>query len=199
MWSDKASPTTSSPLSGAQPTVVTGGRRTLAASATVHGWMSSPEIRDYRPGPDTTGLLGCIVELQEHERALEPSLLEGGEMAEAHLAYMLARCREHGGCLLVAVDGASVVGFVCLWARVPPEGPDDLPFDHAYVSDLAVLASHRNRGVGRALIDQAEVHARAAGAVLLRVRVRAHNDIARRLYAAVGFTDDQIELAKRLR
>ena len=119
-------------------------------------------------------------------------------MADAHLSYLIERCRDWEGCLFVAVDGARVVGVVCVWGRCPPDGPDDVPLDHAYISDLAILATHRRRGIGRALLDRAEVFARERGATTLRVGVRSRNAAARQLYASAGFADDRIELAKPL-
>ncbi|TMQ08593.1 MAG: hypothetical protein E6J90_13025 [Deltaproteobacteria bacterium] len=44
----------------------------------------------------------------------------------------------------------------------------------------------------------AEAFARVRGAAFLRVGVRSRNEGARRLYAAVGFTEDRIELVKPL-
>jgi len=150
-------------------------------------------------GPDdAAGVRACLVELQDHERALEPALTAGDAMADAHLAHLLEHCRIYDGALLVAVDGGRVVGVACVWGRVPPYGPDDVPADHALLSDLVVLAGHRGRGIGRALLERAEAFARERGAARLRVGVRCRNAGARRLYAAAGFTEDRIELAKWL-
>jgi len=157
-----------------------------------------PDIRDYEPGPHAAGVRACIVELQNYERTLEPALLDGEAMADVHLAYLVDCCRDYDGRIFVALTGARVVGFACVWTRVPPDGPDDIPIDHAYISDVAVIADLRGRGLGRALLQRAEAYARERGAAYLRVGVRAGNAVARQLYAAVGFTEDRIELAKRL-
>ena len=160
--------------------------------------MLVPDIRDYEPGPHAAGVRACIVELQNYERTLEPALLDGEAMADVHLAYLVDCCRDYDGRIFVALTGARVVGFACVWTRVPPDGPDDIPIDHAYISDVAVIADLRGRGLGRALLQRAEAYARERGAAYLRVGVRAGNAVARQLYAAVGFTEDRIELAKRL-
>lgn len=156
------------------------------------------EIREYRPETDTADVRACLVELQDFERALEPALLAGDAMADAHLALLLDRCLAWDGRIFVAVDGARVIGMACVWARVPPDGPDDVPSDHAYLSDLAVLAPHRGAGIGRALVERVEAFARERGATTLRVGVRAHNAAARRLYRAAGFAESRIDLAKPL-
>jgi ribosomal protein S18 acetylase RimI-like enzyme len=157
-----------------------------------------PEIREYQPDTDRAGVRACLIELQDHERAMEPALREGAAMADAHLVHLLARCDEYDGAIFVALDAGDVVGVVCVWGQVPPYGPDDVPLDFAYISDLAVLATHRGRGIGRALLECAEAFAHERGAASLRVGVRTRNAGARRLYATVGFTEDRIELVKPL-
>jgi len=61
-----------------------------------------------------------------------------------------------------------VVGFVCVWARVPPTEPDEPQTEYAYISDLVVLAPFRQRGLGRTLLKQAEHYAREQKATVLR-------------------------------
>jgi ribosomal protein S18 acetylase RimI-like enzyme len=63
------------------------------------------------------------------------------------------------------------------------------------VHDVAVLASHRGRGVGRLLFDAAEKEAFARGACKLTLEVLRGNAPARRLYDALGFADYQLDPA----
>jgi len=155
-------------------------------------------IRDYEPGRHRDRLRSCIVELQEFERGLEPALPRGEEMADAYLAFLLKRCSEADGRVLVAEVDHVVVGFVGVLAKVAPTEPDDDPMPYAYISDLVVLPRYRQRGIGRALLAQAEAFARSSGARILRVGVLAKNDPAARLYRAIGFSDYQVQLVKRL-
>jgi GNAT superfamily N-acetyltransferase len=57
------------------------------------------------------------------------------------------------------------------------------------IHDLAVLPSHRGRGVGRALLSAAEEHARGKGCCKLTLEVRDDNAPARALYGRFGFED----------
>ena len=139
-----------------------------------------------------------MIELQEFERRLEPSLPKGEDMADAYLAFLLDRCSRAAGRVLVAEVDHVVVGFVVLLARVEPEEPDEDQMPYAYISDLVVLPQYRRRGIGRALLDRAEALARSSGARILRVGVLAKNEPAARLYRAVGFTDYHLQLLKRL-
>jgi ribosomal protein S18 acetylase RimI-like enzyme len=60
------------------------------------------------------------------------------------------------------------------------------------VHDLAVLPTHRGRGIGRALLNAAEQCARARGCAKLTLEVREDNARARRLYEERGFRDFQL-------
>jgi len=155
-------------------------------------------IREYQPGQDTPSLRDCIVELQEFERRIEPALSAGTTMADAYLAYLLERCSEYRGKVFVAEVDRRVVGFVCVWARVQPTEPDEPPAEYAYISDLVVLPSFRQHGLGRALLERAEGYAREQKAMRIRIEVLAQNLIARRLYLDLGFRERRIELSKDL-
>lgn len=156
-------------------------------------------IRDYDSTRDAAGLRACFVELQDFERSIGRDAPPGDAIADAYLAHMLECSRRYDGTVFVAqVDGA-VVGFVCVWATVPPEQPDEAPATYAFVSDLVVLERHRGRGIGRALLRRAERYARDHAAPTLRIGVVAQNVKARRLYEQEGFSDRYVFLVKRLR
>lgn len=63
------------------------------------------------------------------------------------------------------------------------------------VHDVAVLPSHRGRGVGRLLLAAVESEARALGACKLTLEVLSGNAPARRLYESAGFADYQLDPA----
>lgn len=157
--------------------------------------MSS--IREYGDA-DAAGVRECLVELQEYERRMDDLLAEGQEIAARYVEYILARCAETGGRVFVAEEGGRVVGFVSVWAKVKSRAIEEREYEYAYVSDLVVLDGHRGRGLGRALLDRAEQHARAEGATLLRIAVLARNAGARALYEGFGFEPRLLELTKSL-
>jgi ribosomal protein S18 acetylase RimI-like enzyme len=154
-------------------------------------------IREYEPSRHRGQLRACVVELQEFERGLEPTLPKGEAMADRYLAHVLDRCAGGAGRIFVSEEDGTVVGFVGVLARVVPE-PDEAQA-YAYVSDLVVLPAHRRRGIGRALLERAEAYARGEGARVLRVGVLAKNEAAARLYRSLGFGDYTIQLSKPLR
>jgi ribosomal protein S18 acetylase RimI-like enzyme len=146
----------------------------------------TPNIRPYTPA-DLTAVLGLVIEMQDHERAIDARLLEGAEMTVAYTEAMLQSCAAHAGRILVAESHGVVVGFVAVLAEVPETDLDQPPGSYALISDLAVTAARRGAGIGRALLAAAEQYARHGGASELRIAVLTGNDPAERLYRSAGF------------
>lgn len=140
----------------------------------------------------------CIAELQDFSKLIYPQMAEGKSIARKYLAHLLARCDETQGRIFVAEVAGRVAGMVCVYARVKSEAVDEEDYEYAYISDLVVLASERGKGLGRALLKQAEDYARRQGAQLLRISVLAQNKVARDLYLASGFQKQLVTLQKNL-
>jgi GNAT superfamily N-acetyltransferase len=67
------------------------------------------------------------------------------------------------------------------------------------IHDLAVVPKHRGMGVGRALLQAAEEHARRAGCCKLTLEVQDDNSRARGLYQSFGFEDFVVGASKPTR
>src|SRR5215471_14347507 len=154
------------------------------------------KIRDYQES-DAAALRGCVVVLQDGERAIDPRLLPGAVMADAYCERIHARCRETAGKTYVAEEDSIVVGFATVLAREPFTELDDPPGHYALIADLVVLEPYRGRGIARGLLERAEAYARQAGATELRIGVLSGNRTARRLYLDVGFQPHLELLTKR--
>jgi ribosomal protein S18 acetylase RimI-like enzyme len=90
---------------------------------------------------------------------------------------------------LVATHGDAVVGTVMA-------GYDG---HRGWVNYLAVAPDHRRRGVGRALMSEAERLLREAGCPKINLQVRTTNPTVIHFYRAIGFAvDDVISMGKRL-
>lgn len=136
--------------------------------------------------------------LQDAEHAIDPAAPRGDVIADAYLDRMFARCASWSGRVFVAEVERSVIGFVCVWGRVPPQEPDEPQADYAYVSDLLVLAPFRRRGIGRALLARAEAYARSLGMNAIGIGVMASNREARALYQQRDYREVHVELRKSL-
>ena len=95
--------------------------------------------------------------------------------------YLRALKRYPHAAVYVADDGGRVVARLSL-AR------DTHPSSH-HVADLGILvaASHRGRGIGRPLLEQAVAWARDAGVSKIELHVFPWNEPALRLYDSFGF------------
>lgn len=154
-------------------------------------------IRLFDVERDAPGLRRGVIELQEFERALEPRMPRGEDMADAYVADMLASCERWQGAIFVADEDGEVVGFVSVFARVPAE-IDEPREPYALIQDLIVSPEHRGHGLGAQLLSRAELFARESGADVLCVSVLARNTQARELYEAFGYENRLVQLFKRL-
>lgn len=84
--------------------------------------------------------------------------------------------RENGS-FLVAEDKGRVLGFAGMWQVV----------DEAHIITVAVDPNRRRSGIGRKLIIELLLRARADGASCSTLEVRANNEVAIKLYESLGF------------
>lgn len=159
---------------------------------------STISFRDLDPKGDLEALRACIIELQEHERAIYGRLPPGTAVVDDCVSHMFEQCQECDGRIIVAEIDGEIGGFVTVLTRVISEDPDDGKLEYGLISDLVVLDAHRSRGIGRQLMELAEEHARHRDVEWLRVGVIAGNRGAQHLYGALGFEPWYQELEKRL-
>jgi ribosomal protein S18 acetylase RimI-like enzyme len=68
-----------------------------------------------------------------------------------------------------------------------------------WINYLAVHPDHRRRGIGRRMMEEAEVRLRAAGCPKINLQVRSSNAAVIEFYKRIGFQiDDVVSLGKRL-
>jgi aminoglycoside 6'-N-acetyltransferase I len=101
-----------------------------------------------------------------------------GPIAARWAAAFLDDARHH---LLVALDDGAVVGMVSAVDYVHPDKAPQL-----WINEIGVAATHRRRGIGRALLHAALAHGRALGCTEAWLGTEADNLPARRLYESVG-------------
>lgn len=111
----------------------------------------------------------------------------------------MALVAKHKGKLLVAETDATVAAYACLLLDVSSaDQREELLYSYSLVTDLAVLAAYRGRGLGQALLAACETLARHAGQRWIRLGVLVANADARRFYARSGFSDRWLTLEKTL-
>ncbi len=101
-------------------------------------------------------------------------------------AFISKRLRNEESVIYVAMEGEQFIGFVQLYPFFTSIG-----MKRAWVlNDLYVLADHRNKGVGRALVTAAEQLAKATASGWVMLQTHHHNTNAQALYEKLGFQKD---------
>lgn len=118
-----------------------------------------------RAGKEDAPALACLERECFSEPWSERALAD--ELALPYAVYLAAQDDTSGE--VVGYAGMRVIG------------------DEGQIANLAVTALHRRRGIGHALMAALEEEARARGANVLQLEVRASGEDAIRLYARRGF------------
>lgn len=140
-------------------------------------------VRPARPD-DAAGVLAVQAEAAAERRTIATQPEEIRPVAEE--AAMIAGRDPRSGVLLVAEDGARIVG-ICGIMR-------GRLLANAHTADLGVTvaASHRGGGIGRALMLAAEEWARGVGVRRITLGVFADNERARKLYLSLGYVEEGV-------
>jgi ribosomal protein S18 acetylase RimI-like enzyme len=156
---------------------------TLAAAPVVELAIGLADYADPRDGADVVALLDAY--------ARDP--MGGGaplaESVKARLVGDLA-ANPHAFSLIARLDDAPVGLANCFmgystFAAAPLVN----------IHDFAVVPGHRGAGIGRALLAAVEAEALKRGACKVTLEVLSGNDAAKRLYAANGYGDYQLDPA----
>jgi GNAT superfamily N-acetyltransferase len=84
--------------------------------------------------------------------------------------------------IVVAIDDGVVVGFASAVDYLHP----DKPAPELWINEVGVAATHRGRGVGKAIFEKLFEHARGLGCVEAWVLTDRTNQGAMRLYTSSG-------------
>ena len=96
--------------------------------------------------------------------------------------------KQKTGIFLAKHESGALIGYIWVSNRGSSE-PWDSTKDPAWIFDIQVNSDYRRRGIGKALIKQAELWATNEGFDRLGLHVFGHNKSAINLYKANGFRD----------
>ena len=155
-------------------------------------------IRPYDMATDARPLRDCVIQLQDFERGLDPRMPSGESIADDYIREMFLQCRKFAGRVFVCEWDRAIAGYITIHTEHVSDEIDDGPRKFGLITDVFVGEAYRGKGVGKALLEHAEFHARKKGASEIMISVLASNAQARSLYLAQGFEEFAIKLEKKL-
>jgi GNAT superfamily N-acetyltransferase len=147
---------------------------------------------------DRADVVGLIHQLNLFEDALSGDRAKDRKAAEACLAGDLKRIDKEGGAIVVAADGAEVIGMMCFIIEQPQPYLRAEVAEVGWVTELVIDERHRGQGIGTRLLEEAERLARDKGIGRLMIAAIVGNRIARQAYERFGFRPAVLELVKDL-
>ena len=108
--------------------------------------------------------------------------------------FLAERLKNGDSVLFLAQDGEQVLGFTQLYPSF-----SSVSMARTFIlNDLFVAENARRRGVGKALIDAAIQHGKAAGAIRLGLSTAKANEAAQTLYQETGWVREEAFVAYNL-
>ena len=136
------------------------------------------------------------IALTAHHAGLEPMFaLRPGSDGEIR-RLIDAQLRDPDTAILVAEQDRGLLGFCTV--RVDRAPPIHAELERAEITDIAVAAASRRRGVGRRLVGSALGWLRVRGIERVEVRVAVRNREGQGFWRAMGFDDLMDVLHRRL-
>jgi GNAT superfamily N-acetyltransferase len=130
----------------------------------------------------------CMLVEEQHENYWPLRWQRRPGLAEGYLRWMTRRLTDANMLIHVAKDPAQngrIVGMIII--SINDEIPIYTYSQYAYVQDMAVLESHRRRGIAQQLLKNAADWSRTKGLNQLRLMVAHQNPTARTAFEKAGF------------
>lgn len=144
---------------------------------------------------DIEAIQGLYCEQFEAMARLHPLFFQQGGQSGAFIGSMIGD--EHCDILLLE-DEYCVVGFVLVQEKETADFPFFVKHRYAYIMDIVVTGSSRNRGYGQQLMDAAKVWASERSLEYVELDVLANNEGALRFYERNGFDDKRRTMYAKL-
>lgn len=146
-----------------------------------------PTIRPFEAS-DREAAVELFLQLNRHEFAITGDRRTDRGGAEFCVEDMISAVGQ-GAVALVAETSGTVVGLLVWIARTDDAYMAEDSRRHGSVQDIVIAEAHRGKGIGQALLAEAERLTRDAGMTRLKLTVLSSNDVAVNAYGRFGFRD----------
>jgi ribosomal protein S18 acetylase RimI-like enzyme len=137
---------------------------------------------------DYQQMRALLAEVDELHRLHLPWMFQEPAVEPRPQAFFEQLIVDEHSALLVAEADSRLVGVATVQLRTAPNFPVFIAQTWGVLDNIAVAQAYRRRGVGSALIRDAERWVRGRGASWLELGVYEFNDEARAFYQSLGYT-----------
>jgi len=121
-----------------------------------------------------------------HSKAL-PHLFVKTSKTPQDLAYVRGILKNKNAVLFVAQSGEEIMGFIEATVRQPPDHPEAVKKNYAYVNDICVKNEYRRSSIGEKLMEAVEKWAIESGLSQIELNVWDFNKSAMAFFGKTGF------------
>ena len=136
---------------------------------------------------DYSALNELLAEIDEYHRIHAPSVLKKPDGPTREPDYINKLIDDDDVLLLLALEDDTLVGLAHASIQRSRPIPILVPRTYGYLETIAVASSYRRRGIGKSLLQKAELWAKSKGAEKIQLGVWEFNESAIRFYENNGY------------
>jgi ribosomal protein S18 acetylase RimI-like enzyme len=144
----------------------------------------------------TIGRLGALLVRTHHDFDADRFIAATAQTEHGYGSYLGTQIEKPNIIILVAERDGEVIGYT--YSGVEGNDYMSLRGPAGVLYDIVVEPAHRERGVGRALLDATLEALAAKGAPRVVLSTAERNEAAQRLFARAGFRRTMIEMTREL-
>jgi GNAT superfamily N-acetyltransferase len=154
-------------------------------------------LRPYQPS-DRAAMTALLLDLNRHENAISGESLVDAETAEIGAIEAEEILAEWDAAVVLAEIDGEPAGLLIWYVATGESYLAEKFRRYGKVDALVVATRHRGKGVGKALLEEAERLTRERGLSRMMLHVIEGNDGAAEAYRKFGFRPHSINMAKPL-
>ncbi len=142
------------------------------------------------------GRLGALLLRTHYEFDPQRFIAPGDNVEEGYAWFLGTQLRQKDVAIFVAERGGEVLGYV--YAGIEPHSWKELRDEAGFIHDIVVDERGRRTGLASALVERAVAWLRERGMPRVVLWTAERNDVAQRLFVALGFRRTMIEMTREL-
>jgi len=142
------------------------------------------------------GRLGALLLRTHYEFDPQRFIAPEDNVEEGYAWFLGTQLRQKDVAIFVAERGGDVLGYV--YAGIEPHSWKELRDEAGFIHDIVVDERGRRTGLASALVERALGWLRERGMPRVVLWTAERNDVAQRLFVALGFRRTMIEMTREL-